>query len=192
MAKDDIYVSVDIEADGPLPGPNSMLSLGAAAFREGSRQPISTFEVNLEPLAGSTPDPDTMAWWAKQDPSVWAHVTRDPVEPGEGMRRFSAWARALGGDPVLVVFPTWDFMWVHYYLVLFLGRKGNPFGIGALDVKSAVFGALPQFDRFKDVAKRRMPRELLEGCPPHTHKALEDAVGQGVWLMNLLATRQGN
>jgi len=27
-----MYVSVDIESDGPIPGPHSLLSLGAAAF----------------------------------------------------------------------------------------------------------------------------------------------------------------
>ena len=28
----EIYVSIDVEADGPIPGDHSMLSLGAAAF----------------------------------------------------------------------------------------------------------------------------------------------------------------
>ena len=28
----EIYVSTDIEADGPIPGPNSMLSFGSAAY----------------------------------------------------------------------------------------------------------------------------------------------------------------
>jgi hypothetical protein len=27
----EIYISTDIEADGPIPGPHSMLSIGAAA-----------------------------------------------------------------------------------------------------------------------------------------------------------------
>ena len=29
----EIYVSTDVETDGPIPGPYSMLSLGSAAFR---------------------------------------------------------------------------------------------------------------------------------------------------------------
>lgn len=187
--REDIYVSVDIEADGPLPGLNSMLSLGAAAFRAGSRTPTSTFEINLAPLEGASPDPDTMAWWAGQDPEVWAHVTREPVEPVEAMTQFVTWVRSLGGNPVLVVYPTWDYMWAHYYLVRFLGPRGTPFGLGSLDVKSMAFGMLPEFASFKDVVKRKVPQALLEGCPPHTHRALEDAVGQGVWLVNLLAKR---
>jgi hypothetical protein len=28
----EIYVSTDIEADGPIPGPNSMLSFASAAY----------------------------------------------------------------------------------------------------------------------------------------------------------------
>ena len=31
--KDEIYVSTDIEADGPIPGPHSMLSFASAAYR---------------------------------------------------------------------------------------------------------------------------------------------------------------
>lgn len=192
MPKSDIYISVDIEADGPIPGLHSMLSLGAAAFVEGNRTPIATFETNLIPLPGAVPDPDTMAWWAKQKAEVWAHVTRDPLPPQEAMQSLVDWTHGLRGNPVLVVFPTWDFMWVHYYLVRFLGPKGTPFGIGALDIKSMAFGMLPEFDHYKDVAKRKMPPVLLEGCPPHTHKALDDAIGQGVWLVNLLALRGAN
>lgn len=32
MADKEIYFSIDVETDGPIPGPHSMLSLGAAAF----------------------------------------------------------------------------------------------------------------------------------------------------------------
>lgn len=28
----EIYVSTDVETDGPIPGPHSMLSLGSAAY----------------------------------------------------------------------------------------------------------------------------------------------------------------
>ena len=30
--KQEVYVSVDVETDGPIPGPHSMLSLGAVAM----------------------------------------------------------------------------------------------------------------------------------------------------------------
>ena len=186
----DLYVSVDVETDGPTPGMNSMLSLGAAAFHAGSRVPLGTFEVNLLPLQGANPDPDTMTWWARQDPAVWEHATRNPTEPVAALSDFVSWVRSLVGNPVLVVYPSWDAMWVHYYLGRFLGKDGNPFGIGALDVKSMAFGMGTNFMSFKDVTKRNMAPELFEGCPPHTHKAVDDALGQGIWFVNLLAARR--
>jgi hypothetical protein len=190
LVKPDIYVSIDIEADGPLPGLNSMLSIGAAAFYAGNRTPVSTFEINIAPLEEASADPDTMQWWAKQDPKVWTHVTKDPADPTEAMAKFADWVRSLRGTPIMVVFPTWDFMWVHYYLVRFLGPKGTPFGIGALDIKSMAFGIIPEIQHYKEVTKRNMHKSLLEGCPAHTHQALDDALGQGVWFVNLLALRQ--
>ncbi len=154
----------------------------------GNRTPTSTFEINLRPLPEASPNSETMEWWGKQDPAVWEHATRDPVEPSLAVAQFGEWVRSLGGSPVLVVFPTFDYLWVHYYMVRFLGK--SPFGIGALDLKSMAFGMFPEIDKFKDVAKRKLDKTLFEGCPPHTHKALDDAIGQGVWLVNLLARRE--
>lgn len=37
----EIYVSTDIETDGPIPGPNSMLSFGSAAFTAEGRANFS-------------------------------------------------------------------------------------------------------------------------------------------------------
>ena len=74
--KKEIYVSVDIEADGPIPGANSMLNFGAAAFdltADDPLVPVATFEANLFPLKGAEVDLDTLAWWKKQ-PEAWAYV----------------------------------------------------------------------------------------------------------------------
>ena len=59
---EEIYVSVDIETDGPIPGDFSMLSLGSAAYNE-AEELISTFSVNLAPMAGARQNPDTMKFW---------------------------------------------------------------------------------------------------------------------------------
>jgi hypothetical protein len=44
MSSNEIYVSTDVEADGPIPGPNSMLSFGSAAYT-GSKELIGTFSI---------------------------------------------------------------------------------------------------------------------------------------------------
>ena len=57
----EVYVSTDIEADGPIPGPHSMLSLASAAYRA-DKTVIATFTVNLDTLPDAAPDPRTMTW----------------------------------------------------------------------------------------------------------------------------------
>ena len=48
----EIYVSTDVEADGPIPGPHSMLSFGSAAFFP-DKTLHTTFSANLELLPGA-------------------------------------------------------------------------------------------------------------------------------------------
>lgn len=65
----EIYVSTDVEADGPIPGPNSMLSFGSAAYWP-NKTLVGTFTANLETLLGAEGDPKTMAWW-RSKPDAW-------------------------------------------------------------------------------------------------------------------------
>jgi len=44
----EVYVSTDVEADGPIPGPHSMLSFASAAFLP-DKTLVSTFSANLSP-----------------------------------------------------------------------------------------------------------------------------------------------
>ena len=44
---DQIFVSTDIESDGPIPGPHSMLSFGSAAYTA-DKELISTFSANFD------------------------------------------------------------------------------------------------------------------------------------------------
>lgn len=183
MARPEIFVSVDIEADGPIPGPHSMLSLGAAAFVRGDLTPVATFEINFAPLDGASPDPSTAAWWAAQDPAVWAHVTADPLPPDEATRRFGDWVKGLRGNPVLATWPSWDYMWVHWYFLRFVGK--SPFGLGALDIKTLAWTALGT-TAFKDTGKRNLPTAWFDGAPAHNHQGLDDAIGQGMLLIHAL------
>ena len=66
----EIYVSTDVETDGPVAGVHSMLSLGSAAFTADKRL-LGTFSANLATLPDCRPDPVTTAWWATQ-PEAWA------------------------------------------------------------------------------------------------------------------------
>lgn len=191
-----IYISIDVEADGPIPGPYSMLQLGAAAFHPDhyvvgqsvEPQARGTFQQNLLPLEGAQQHPDTMAWWKRQDPKVWETVTSNPKPPFEVMTDFVQWTNDISAAdnsrPVIVGYPvTYDFMFVYWYTVNFTGCPA-PFGFQGIDIKTLAMARLG-ID-FRQTTKRRMPKRWFKGCPKHTHIAVEDAIGQGGLFMNML------
>jgi hypothetical protein len=177
----EIYVSTDVEADGPIPGPHSMLSFASAAYRA-DKTLVGTFTRNLETLDGATPDPKTEAWW-KTQPDAWAACRRDLQSPAVAMRHYVEWLRRLPGRPVFVGYPaSYDFMFVYWYLIRFAGE--SPFSHSALDIKTFAMSLLGT--GYRDSTKRNMPKRWFDGTP-HTHVALDDALGQGALFCNMLA-----
>ena len=177
----EIYVSTDIEADGPIPGPHSMLSFGSAAFLA-DKTLVSTFTANLELLPGATGHPETMKWWDSQ-PEAWAATRRDPRDPAAAMTDYVRWLKSLPGKPVFVGFPaSYDFMFVYWYLIRFAGE--SPFSHSALDIKTLAMAALGT--EYRQSVKRNMPTVWFEE-QPHNHVALDDAIGQGILFCNVLA-----
>ncbi|HVV86088.1 MAG TPA: 3'-5' exoribonuclease [Kofleriaceae bacterium] len=179
MSHREVYVSVDIEADGPIPGPHSMLSLGAAAFMVEWGEPprasqLATWSANLETLEGAAGAPSTMEWWRSQ-PEAWAACRVDPRPPAEAMASFVRWLGALPGRPVFVAYPAgFDFTFVYWYLVRFTG--GSPFSHSALDMKTLAMALLGT--TFRDTTKRAFPARWRTQAR-HTHVALDDALEQG-------------
>ncbi len=176
----EIYISTDVETDGPIPGPHSMLSLGAAAYTADKRL-LSTFSANLETLLGATAHPATARWWATQ-PEAWAACREQLETPAGAMKRYVEWIAAQGGKPVFVAYPAgFDFLFVYWYLIRFVGE--SPFGHSALDMKSFAM-ALMKTD-YRASIKRNMPNHWFDPLP-HTHVAVDDAVEQGATFCNML------
>ena len=177
----EIYISTDVEADGPIPGPHSMLSFGSAAFTA-DKQLLGTFSANLHPLPGAEGHPDTLAWWQTQ-PAAWAACRQDLQEPAAAMRVYHAWLRELPGKPVFVAYPvTYDFMFIYWYLMKFVGD--SPFAHHGLDIRT--YAMAMQKKGYKQAGKSRYPKRWFDPLP-HTHLALDDAIEQGALFCNMLA-----
>ncbi|MBI4864739.1 MAG: 3'-5' exoribonuclease [Candidatus Riflebacteria bacterium] len=182
----EIYVSTDVETDGPIPGPHSLLSLGSAAYVVGKTL-LGTFSVNLDTLPEARGHPETMEWWRKH-PAEYAATRRGQVTPEKAMKDYVAWLEALPGRPVFVAYPaTFDFLFVYWYLIRFAGR--SPFSFAALDMKSYAMAMLRT--EFGKVSKRTMPRHWFDPLP-HTHVALDDAIEQGALFCNMLHENLGS
>ncbi len=173
----EVYVSTDVETDGPIPGPHSMLSIGSAAFSEDGKV-IATFSANLETLPGASAEPSTAKWWEGQ-PEAWKACRENLRDPKEAMTEYVAWLKNLPGKPVFVGYPAgFDFLFVYFYLMKFVGE--SPFSFSALDIKSYACAILKL--PFRETAKRNFPKSWF-GEEKHTHVALDDALEQGMLFM---------
>lgn len=181
MQTEEVYVSVDVETNGPIPGPFSMLSLGAAVYKlDGTL--LSTFEVNLDTLVGAGSDPKTMDFWARE-PEAYKACTTDPKPAHRAMYEFVAWLKKLPGKPVCVCYPAgFDFTFVYWYLIKFMGE--SPFGFQALDIKTLAMAVTKQ--PFRKTTKKSMPKEWFENLPKHTHRSVDDAIEQGALFCRIM------
>jgi DNA polymerase III epsilon subunit-like protein len=169
------YISVDIEASGPIPGEYSMLSLGASVVGEKS----SVFYVELKPVSG------------KYVPSALEvsglnleKLRKEGMEPAAAMAEFEQWIGKVCGKqrPIFVAFnATFDWMFVHYYFIKFLGR--DPFGISGVDIKAYFMGKLRV--PWGETTKKRIAAKFIPSTK-HTHNALDDSVEQAEIFEKLL------
>jgi DNA polymerase III alpha subunit (gram-positive type) len=176
----EIYVSTDVETNGPIAGKHSMLSIGSAAYLA-DKTLLSTFSANLETVPEFSADDSTTAWWATQ-PEAWAACRSNLEPPREAMTRYLAWLQALPGRLVLVAYPAaFDFPFVYWYLTQYAGA--NPFGFAVIDVKTFAMAMLRK--PYRACGKQSMPADWFDPVR-HTHVALDDALEQGSLFCNML------
>jgi len=181
-----IFIVVDIEADGPAVGLNSMLSLAAVATTE--KEEVSRFYRKLATLPNASADPNVTEWWNEHQ-EAWKEATTDPKPPEGVMTEFYNWVTGLGREAIFVSNPiSLDYTFVSWYLSRF--APANPFkskknSIRTLDIKSYVAGKFGfTFDNSRRV---HWPKALTNDMPEHTHNALDDAIGYAVVLRKLVA-----
>ncbi len=182
---DQIFVIVDIEADGPTPGLFSMLSIGAVATTKDAE--VSRFYRKILPLKEAGQNPNTMNWWNTQ-PEAWAEVTANAENPEVVMGDFSDWLNMLGKKPVFVAHPiAFDYTFVSWYLYKYVGKnlftnsKDDP---RTLDLKSYI--SAKYSTTIDDASVSNLPKALHEGAPKHSHKSIDDAIGYAFVLRNIL------
>ena len=161
----EIFVSVDIETAGPIPGDFSLLSIGACVVDDKSL----TFACELKPLNRNA---DPMA--LKVSGMSLETLEQTGLAPEEAMKQFADWLKGLAcGDEVLVFVgfnAPFDWSFVNYYFHKFIGE--NPFGFSALDIKAYYMGATAC--QWADTRSSQMAAALQPQRQPN-HTALHDA-----------------
>jgi DNA polymerase III epsilon subunit-like protein len=174
----EIFVSVDVETAGPIPGEYSLLSIGACLVDDDSQ----AFECELQPVNENFV-PEALAVTGLS----LEHLKAVGLPPPEAMKQFANWIESQVHDGESVVFvgfnAAFDWSFVNYYFNKYLGE--NPFGIAALDIKSLYMGSTNGSwadTRSSKINAVLMPR-LAGG-----HKALQDAKYQAE-LFRLIRAR---
>lgn len=166
--KKEVFISVDVETSGPIPGEYSLLTIGAVNVDDESR----TFECAIKPLNRNA-DPKALEVTGLS----LEELERTGLSAQVAMNGFAEWLDDLVGNaatPVFVGFNApFDWSFVNYYFHRFVGA--NPFGFSALDIKAyymGVTGCNWSDTRSSAVAARLKPQRS------GNHNALSDALYQ--------------
>lgn len=161
----EVYVSVDIETSGQVPGEYSLLSLGACLVNDIDK----TFYCELKPT-GLKNRPSSV----KVSKLSLAALERDGLEPTKAMAEFAEWLDSVKSADDQLVFvglnAPFDWSFVNYYFIKYLGS--NPFGFTALDMKAYYMGA--KKCSWKDTAGHKIAA-VLSPQRKGNHNALVDA-----------------
>lgn len=181
MSSDELYVSVDVETSGPIPGEYSLLSIGACIVGE----PMTSIYLELQPDC------------TKHDPEALAvsgldldKLAREGLAPLEAMRALEKWLKSscpLGQKAVFVgLNAPFDWSFINYYFHKYLGS--NPFGFTAIDMKAYFMGSVGC--SWRETKSSQMAATLEPHTAPN-HNALDDARFQAELFALMLGHRSG-
>ncbi len=182
----DIYISADIEADGPIPGRYSMLAFGLVVAGTYDGHKFSpreltkdTYYRELKPVTQHF-DPAALDVSGLDREAL----IRDGVDPRVAMQEAAQWVHEIAQShrPVLVGYPiVFDWMFLHWYFINYAGE--SPFGFSnALDIKT-MYQQKAKVTLDKS-GRRDLPAEFAS-ARRHTHNALDDAIEQAEIFIKL-------
>ncbi len=184
-----VYVVTDIEVDGPWPGPNSMRSFASVAVTlDGTEH--GRFEAVLDELPGASPNEKTLTWF-RSVPEAWDAATTNPKPVVDVMAEYVTWVKSLPGEKTFAASPlAFDGVWIDYYLRRYTryGIVQGPYeddhlfdgpGLCIRSYAAAVTGRPAA-----ELSPSSLPDEWF-GDVPHTHTAIDDALGYANLLVNL-------
>lgn len=163
-----MYVVVDVEADGPIPGDYSMVSFGAVIVAEKLDRTFYS-----EPLLPISEKCDERALAISGH--TRAYLEQHGLDPKTRMLAFEEWIHAhIPKKPVFISDNNgFDWSFINWYFHHFLGR--NPFGYSSQNINSLYKGLRRDYyASFKHLRKTR-----------HTHHPVDDATGnaEALWAM---------
>lgn len=181
------FISLDVEASGPLPGIHDLLSVGAELIIfDGIKYRPSgkTIYIELKPAHGGVVQ-EAM----DVNRMDLEDLKRNGTPAPKAAQELADWVLSVSTpeDPAVFVGYVANFDWA-YINDLFLRHDiVNPFGYRALDFRSLAMGVLPT--PWQEIRHGRMAQELGVSMPPpdKAHNALVDATHQSELFCAILS-----
>lgn len=177
-----VYVCIDIETDGPIPGENSMRSVGAVPIYPSGKWVAEPFYKVLAPLPCARPDLNTLRWWQAPERAQEWRKLNDPknwLAPRPAMHALLQWVEELPVKTERLVAAYWkpgyDMAFMRYYSRRFLGAPILSHHADGLDIKTLY--ALASDGRYRRTQLADVPVDVRGSRLPR-HHALCDAIEQ--------------
>ena len=161
------YITVDVEADGPIPHKYSMVCFGAVILEPSLQK---TFYGKTKPISSEwIPDALKVSGFNREQ-----HESFD--EPQKVMQDFDNWIKENSkGKPTFISDnPAFDCQWINYYFHMFLGK--NPFGFSGRRIGDLYCGM--KMDTGLNAEWKKLYRKTN-----HDHNPVNDASGNGEALI---------
>ncbi len=194
MNKEKIFLSVDVEADGPAPSVNNCLQIAIVACRYDPdpdpkttrRWVVSSLDLCLTPQKGREASTFTMTdFWAKFS-DVLAKIREDAQEPSMQMQKLSDWLKKLEQDYEIVRWvaapAAYDWQWVNS-----IYHQYKPDAAYSIPYSCECMSTLRRGLEYLGKDDDKVSAFMAVGIEnlPHTHYALEDALEQAYKYLRL-------
>ena len=164
-----MWIMMDVESDGPIPGEYSMILFGAVVIKPQLKE---TFLSRLCPISNKwIPEALSVSGYTREETLTFPHAEHE-------MKRFLAWVnyyRAFYGSQPMFISDNngYDWQFINWYLWKFC--ETNPFGHSSTNLGSLYKGLIK--DTRKNFKKLRKTR--------HDHNPVNDAIGNAEALLHM-------
>lgn len=181
-----IFVSLDIEADGPSVANNNCIQIGLVACNlidNATDENLSEWIVNklsicIKPLEGHNENNKTKTEFWNKNLDVYNYIKSNEIDAQEAVNKISDWLFDVEKAEKIKYFvanpAAYDWMWFHYLYTKFNGKYQLPYT--AKCISSMKF-------LLKNMGKNL---SIVSDKLPHTHDAVDDAIEQAFTFIKIM------
>lgn len=176
---EEIFISFDVEADGPSPAINNCLQIGLVACKYETCECVSQLDLCFTEQEGMLPNSLTMSEFWANNIEIYDKIKSNSKAPDIQMRRLSDWLHELSTTYKIkewVAAPSaYDWQWLNCMYYRYLPQNPHKLPFKATCISSLMKGLsyISNDDNLSDEVRMRASKKV-----EHTHYAVEDALEQ--------------